>query len=140
MTAVINTEVSRGFLEIELNGDGVAAGASMGSVLNPEGVDVIILRGFLYATAPATLAATLDIGVGTLAVDSSDIMSALPINGAIAKTGWNGVASLASEAAMTTPAIWTAEKYLNFWNLAQVSTGFRGKFFVEYVRVEDEGD
>jgi hypothetical protein len=107
----------------------------MGSIENPEGVPLAILRAYWYVATPAAAAATLSIGVGTLAAASSDVLSALEMN-QTAGTLWNCVdLDIASKAAWTTPALWAADAYLNFTTAAQISTAFRGKLLVEYVRL-----
>ena len=134
MTVAVNTDVGRGFMTIDIVGWATAAGC-MGSIENPEGVPLAILRAYWYVATPAAAAATLSIGVGTLAAASSDVLSALEMN-QTAGTLWNCVdLDIASKAAWTTPALWAADTYLNFTTAAYVSTAFRGKLLVEYVRL-----
>jgi len=134
MTVAVNTDVGRGFMTIDIVGWATAAGC-MGSIENPEGVPLAILRAYWYVATPAAAAATLSIGVGTLAAASSDVLSALEMN-QTAGTLWNCVdLDIASKAAWTTPALWAADTYLNFTTAAQISTAFRGKLLVEYVRL-----
>jgi len=134
MTVEINTEVGRGFMTIDIEGWAMAAGC-LGSIANPEGVPLAILRAYLYVETPSAAAAVLSVGVGTLAAASTDVINALEMN-QTAGTLWNGVdLDITSKAAMTTPAIWTAALYLNFTTATQISTAFRGKLFVEYLRL-----
>lgn len=134
MTVAIETDEQRGMLVIDLVGQATAA-VCWGSIANPEGVPLGILRAYIYIATPSAAASTLNIGVGALAADSSDLVAAFPLDGG-AGTLWNGVdLDIASEAAWTVPAIWTAATYLNFTTAAQVSTAFRGKLFVEYIRL-----
>jgi hypothetical protein len=121
-------------MSIDIEGWATVAGC-LGSIPNPEGVPLAIIRAYLYVATPSALGATLDIGVGVLAADSTDLISAFALN-QVAGTLWNGVdLDIASEAAWTVPAIWTAALYLNFTTAAQVSTAFRGTLFVEYLRL-----
>jgi len=133
MTATINTQTGRGCLVVDFVGE-VATGAQ-GSILNPEGVPLLITHAYWYQHVAAGAAATLQVGIGTLAAASSDIINALAIN-ATAGTVWNGKATTdASKAALTTPAIWTPTTYLNFTTAAASALGAVGKMLVEYIRL-----
>lgn len=133
MTATINTLSGRGRLVVDYVGE--AAIGAQGSILNPEGVPLLITHAFFYQVTPATLAATLQVGIGALAAASSDIHNALAIN-AVAGTAWQGKATNdATNAALTTPAVWTAATYLNFTTAAQSALPAVGKMFVDYVRL-----
>ncbi len=134
MGVEINSEVGRGFMTIDIEGWATAAGC-LGSILNPEGVPLAILRAYWYVATPAAAAATLSIGVGTVGAASTDVLSALEMN-QTAGTLWNCVdLDVASKAAWTTPALWAADTYLNFTTAAAVSTAFVGKLFIEYLRL-----
>lgn len=135
MTVAINTQTSHGMLVIDIAGEATAAHC-LGSILNPEGVDLLILEAFLYIITPAGAASTLHVGVGTEGEDSHDLNDGCLLNGT-AGTCWNGMHAVAADAEMSTPAYWTSAKYLNFTTAAQVSTSFVGKYFVRYVRLED---
>lgn len=134
MGVEINSEVGRGFMTIDIEGWATAAGC-LGSIANPEGVPLAIMRAYWYVATPAAAAATLSIGIGTLAAASTDILNALEMN-QTAGTLWNCVdLDVASKAAWTTPALWAADTYMNFTTAAQVSTAFVGQLFVEYLRL-----
>jgi hypothetical protein len=135
MTVEINSETGHGMLVIDIAGEATAAHC-LGSIANPEGVDLLILEAFLYIITPAGLASTLHVGVGTVGADSHDLNDGALLNGT-AGTCWNGMHPVAADAEMSTPAYWTAETFLNFTTAAQVSTSFVGKYFVRYVRLED---
>ena len=135
MTVALNTTESRdGFMVIDIVGWATAAG-NLGYIANPEGVPLAILRAYWYVATPAAAAATLSIGIGTVGAASTDLLNALEMN-QTAGTLWNCVdLDIASKAAWTTPALWAADTYLNFTTAAQISTAFRGKLLVEYVRL-----
>jgi len=134
MTVAINSEVGRGFMVIDIEGWATAAGC-LGSIANPEGVPLAILRAFLYVTTPSAAAATLSVGVTTLAAAATDVTNALALN-QTAGTLWCLLAQdVAAKGAWTTPALWAADTYLTFTTAAYVSTAFRGKLLVEYVRL-----
>lgn len=135
MAVEINSQTGKGALCIDITGD--AAIGSQGGILNPEGADLLITDAFLYIVTPATAAATFNIGIGaTAATDASDIMSAFDMNAPSAGTAWNAVArTAASEAALTTPAIWTSAKYLTFTSAAASAAGLEAKLYVKYIRL-----
>ena len=135
MTVAINSQTGHGMLVIDIAGEATAEHC-LGSIANPEGVDVLILEAFLYIITAAGLASTLHVGVGTVGADSHDLTDGVALNNT-AGTCWNGMHPVAADAAMTTPAVWTAETFLNFTTAAQVSTGAVAKYFVRYVRLED---
>ena len=131
-----------GWLTVYVAGTDTAGGVeSLGSLLNPEGVALHIVDGFLYVVNDADAAATLDIGIGATGADSTDLCSALDINAAAAGAVFYIVGKdAASEAAATTPKglAWAATTYLNFYNpAAAVSSPFEGYLFLRYIRVGD---
>lgn len=137
MTAQLNSEVGRGgFMTVDLEGSAVAA-ECWGSIANPEAQTIMVLRAYLLVTTPAVAAATLNVGIAAAeGADANDIISAFDLSVPGANTVWNGVdLDIASEAAMTTPALWESSKYLTFTNAANASTGFTGKLFLEYLRL-----
>jgi len=134
MGVEINSEVGRGLMTIDIEGWTTAAGC-LGSIANPEGVPLAILRAYFYVATPSAAAATLSIGIGTLAAASTDILNALEMN-QTAGTLWNCVdLDVASKAAWTTPALWAADTYMNFTTAVAASTAFVGQLFVEYLRL-----
>jgi hypothetical protein len=135
MTVAVNSQKGHGMLVIDVAGEAAAA-KCLGSIANPEGVDLLITEAFLYIVTPAGLASTLHVGVGAEGVDSHDLNDGCLLNGT-AGTCWSGMHPVAADAEMSTPAYWTAETFLNFTTAAQVSTSFVGKYFVEYARLED---
>ena len=142
MTATISTDAAQsGWLKIDLAGNATAGGVNtLGSVLNPEGVLLQILDVYLYTTVASAAAATLDIGINaTAGSDDTDMCAALAIDAAAPNVKRICGGNVASEAALTggqNGALWAAGSYLCFYNpAAQISTAFRAKCFVEYVRL-----
>lgn len=137
MTVAISTDAEKtGWLKIDIVGNATAAGI-VGSVANPEGKLLHIYDGFLYVKTGATAASTYNIGIGALAADSSDLVSALAVN-ATADTVWKVVGGdLASEGAATTPKglLWSATNYLNVTSAAQASTGLTASLYLRYIRL-----
>lgn len=126
----------KGMMSIPLAGVVATTGGSMASVANPEGVDLLILRTYLYVATPSTGAANISAGIGaTAATAATDIINALAINGAITGKYYNGQAHQATaKTEVTAPAVWSASKFLNVDAHAD-STDFVGTLYVEYVRV-----
>ena len=144
MTATLVTDGPQaGWLKVYIAGTDTAGGVeSLGSILNPEGVLLQITDGFLYNVVDADAAATLDIGIGVKAADSSDLCSAFDINGCAHNSVYYIVGKdAAAEAAATTPKglAWAATAYLNFYNpAAQLSDKYEGYLYLRYIRVGDD--
>ena len=129
MGATLNTE-GKGVMSIAITG---TSGTAIGGVLNPEGVDVLILRATWKITTASTGAATVNIGVGAAVnTDATDIINALAANGAV--TGWyNGhVMQNGAKTAITAP-IWGAAQYVTFTGSA-ATTGLVATLYLEYIR------
>jgi hypothetical protein len=134
MTASINSQLGRGALVISYTGE--AAIGAQGSVLNPEGVDVLITDCFWHMVTPATAAATLNIGIGATGANSSDIVSAIDIQGEGANTAWMGlIQSTASEGALATPFLWSSTTFVNFTTAAASAVPCVGELLIKYIRL-----
>lgn len=135
MAGTIDTE-GKGMLCIDLTGAASTDGGGIASIANPEGVDVFVLRSYLYVSTASTGAANINVGIGAAATtDASDIISALAINGSITGKLYNGnTIQGTTKTEVTAPAVWDSAQFLNFTGSA-TSVGFVGKFFVEYIRV-----
>jgi hypothetical protein len=142
MTAtLVKDGAQTGWLKIHVHGNATAGGANaLGSILNPEGVELQILDCYLYTTVAAADAATLDIGIHDAEDhDDTDMCAALAINAAAPNVKRICGGNVASEAALTgaqNGVKWGATEYLVFYNpAAQISTAFRANLFVEYLRL-----
>jgi len=138
MTVLLDMQAPQsGFLKIDIVGTAVVA-ACLGSVLNPEGVDIFITEGWLWLEEGAHAAAVGDIGFGVLAADDVDLCDDFPWNGSD-NTMWTILGRGASEAAAISAqngAIWGAAEYLNVTNATQVSTGLIAHLYLRYIRLE----
>jgi hypothetical protein len=134
MTVAVETE-GRGTLTIKVTGVASVANGGVGAVLNPEGVDVIILRTTFYAVTPSTGAANLSADVASAANGAAtDILNACDVVATTAKTMWNGHAMQnTAKTQITAPALWQAGYYITFTGSASC-VGLVGYLFVEYVR------
>ncbi len=137
MTVTVNPSniAQVGKLLIKVVGAVSAANAGLGQVLNPEGVDVAILRSQLYVKTPSTGAANLGVGVTTTGAKATDIVNDLAVNGAISGKIYNGsTIQVTAKTEISAPAVWSSDKFLTFTGSAD-STGFEGYLYVEYIRL-----
>lgn len=134
MTVSVETE-GRGVLAIKITGVASTDNGGIGAVLNPEGVNVVILRATFYAITESTGAANLSVGVAANATTAAtDILNALDANTMTDDTAWNGFAMQnTAKTQISAPAIWQAGYYITFTGSA-TTVGFEGYLFVEYVR------
>jgi hypothetical protein len=120
-----------GYVEIPLVGVVAATGGAIGSLLNPEGVPLIITDVKLYVDTPSTGGANLTAGIAAAATtDDSDLINALAINGAITGKAYHGMTALAAKGEAQ---VWGATEYITAAGSAD-SSGFAGSLFVHYVR------
>lgn len=135
MTIAINSEGKGNTLSIAITGAASTDNAGLGSLKNPFGVDVLILRATLHNITQSTGAATLSIGVTTAAAAATDVLNALDINGAAADSWYNGhVMQNGAKTAITAPALWTAAKYLTLTGSA-TTAGYTGVLYLEVLPV-----
>lgn len=128
--SAISTTGKGGFLAIDLAGVASTTGGGVGSILNPEGVALHIVRTFLKVTTASTGAANINIGIGpTATTDASDLISALSVAAAGVFNGIEQVVAAKTAAGLA----WGATSYLNFTGSA-TTAGLVGTFYVEYIR------
>jgi hypothetical protein len=126
-----------GYLKVDIVGDATVAGL-LGEVLNPEGVDLLVVEGWFHCNTGAAAAATQNWGFAATGVDNNALVSAFPVNAAN-NTDWTIVARGASEAAATAAqngTRWGAAQYLTVTNAAQASTGLNGSLYLKYIRMD----
>ena len=107
-------------------------GGGVLSLLNPEGVDLIITRLVLDVTTVATAACTVDAGLASAATTSADdLIDGLDVNGAtgvfdnIDDQGTNGQSCLR----------WESDYYLTISMASGAAAGLAGYAYIEYLRV-----
>lgn len=118
-----------GGLRVALAAAGVTAG-DVASVLNPEGVALIITRAILDITTGSSGASTLDVGVAANATTSADNL----IDGRSGATagaydniedgGTNGLAC----------RVWGATEYVTVSEASGDVTGIAGELILQYIR------
>ncbi|MCU0503879.1 MAG: hypothetical protein MUC51_19335 [Anaerolineae bacterium] len=120
-----------GYVEIPLVGAALFAGGEIGSLLNPEGVPLIITDVKLYVDTPSTGGANLNAGIAANSTTSdTDLINALAINGAITGKAYHGMTALAAKGEAQ---VWGATEYITATGSAD-SSGFAGSLFVHYIR------
>ena len=125
------TTYKSGCLEIPLTGLVATTGGGIASVLNPEGVPLIIVDVKIYVDTPSTGGANIACGINASAVTSdTDLINALAINGAITGLAYHGMTALAAKGAAQ---VWGAAEYITATGSAD-SSGFTGRLFVQYIR------
>lgn len=135
MTISVNSEGKGNTLSIAITGAASTDNAGLGSLANPFGVNVVILRSTLYVGTASTGAANLGIGVTTAAAKATDILNDLDINGATEGGFYNGHAMQnTAKTAITAPAVWTTSKYVTLTGSAS-TVGFTGTLYLECVPV-----
>lgn len=124
-----------GRMAIEITGAVSTANAGLGSLANPEGCTLIILRTTFYGKANSEGACTLAVGITTAAAKATDILNDLSM-AAVEGKAYNGHAMQnTAKTEISAPALWEADKYMTFTWSAD-STGLEGVLYVEYVREE----
>ena len=110
-----------------------AAGASVGHILNPEGVAIIITKCIVYTAANSTGAANLAIGyaaTATLAHDTHELFDAAALAAAVG----TAIVGHATGDPADSLAVVPATNYIVACTSAD-SSGFTGRAYIEYVRV-----
>ena len=132
MTIAVDTE-GRGRLTITLTGAASAAAAGLGEYLNPEGVDLLITRTYIYFTTGSTGVANLDVGVAATGVKGTDILSTFDmLEATVGGKAFNCQAVPVNETEEA--VIWEDDEYLTFTGSA-TTAGMAAKLFVEYIRL-----
>ena len=133
MTVAISPEGSNSMLVIEMDGVASAAAAGQGSLANPFGCDVNIVRGYIVTSVISTGSATLSIGVTTAAASAADVFNALDMNGVTLKKAYNCFAHDPGAKTIMVPAVWTSALFLTFTGSATM-VGFKGTLYLECLR------
>ena len=121
------------WLAYEITGAASAAAAGQGSIANPFGCTVNIVRAYIVTSVISTGAAALSIGVTTAAAAATDILNALDMNGVTVDRPYNCFANDPGAKTITVPAAWTSAKYLTF-TAAATMVGFVGTLYLEVLR------
>lgn len=136
MTVAISNE-GVGLLAIEIDGVASTDNAGQGSLANPFGCTVNIIRAYLVTSVVSTGASNLSIGVTTAAAAATDILNALDVNGVTVDRPYNCFANDPGAKTITVPAAWTSAKYLTFTASATM-VGYVGTLYLEVLRTTVE--
>jgi hypothetical protein len=132
--ALVNPTHERGYCSFPIVGQvNHAAGESVGHIVNPEGVPIIITNCFVYVSANSAGAANLTGGIAasvTAAHDRADVFAAAAM-AAAAGTAINGFAN--GDPADSLPVL-AATGVIAFCTSAD-SSGLAARAYIEYVRV-----
>ena len=125
---------ANGFLKLAIAGAASTSAGGIGSILNPEGVDLLIIRTYLYARTGSTGAVNLQVGIGaTAATQGTDILSTF--DGIEATIGGKAFFCQAVAANETEEAVvWEDSEYLTVTGSA-TSVGLDADLYVEYIRL-----
>ena len=136
MAVSINKASSGGMMVIDVTGEAAATAGGIGAVLNPEGVNLMVTRTYMYFATGSTGAANLTWGIGATATSASDdICDAFDmVEATVGANAYYGQPASAEQIEET--IIWEDGEYLVVSGSA-TSVGLVAKFFVEYVRLED---
>ena len=129
MTVVKADEFTGGFLSYEITGVASTTAAAQGSIANPFGASVNILRAYVVPSVESTGSANLGIGITTAAAKSTSILNDDDMNGVTIGKAIMCFTITAAEAAVA-PAIWESDKFLTF-SASATLVGFVGTLYLE---------
>lgn len=135
MTVAVQTNDQKGMLAIDITGTTSTDNGGIGSVLNPEGCDLVITRTYIHARTGSTGAANLDVGIGaSAATKATDILSTFDM--IEATIGGKVFYCQAVPVNETEEAvIWEDGEYLTITGSA-TSVGLDATLYVEYLRLD----
>lgn len=134
MSAQVSNEFNKAMV-IEIEGVVGATDGAIGAIANPEGATLVVMRTTLIVEENSDGAANLSCGIAATPTGAAnDIINALAMAAAEGKA-FNGHARQnTAKTQIAAPALWTADKYLNFTGSAS-TVGLKAKLLVEYVRL-----
>jgi len=132
MTVTKADEFTGGLLAYEITGVASIVAAAQGSIANPFGASVNIIRAYIVTSVISTGASNLSIGVTTAAAAATDVLNALDMNGVTVDRPYNCFANDPGAKTITVPAVWTSAKYLTFSASASL-VGFVGTLYLEVI-------
>ena len=134
MTVARNYEGQGGGMTIDITGVATFTAASIGEILNPEGVDVTITQAWLEIITASTAAANLSCGIEATGVTATDLWNAGAVDGLTAGSLSNCFAPQdTAETELTDPVDWGAAQYITFTGSAS-SVGLSARLHVTYTR------
>ena len=132
MTVIKADEFTGGLLGYEITGVASAANAGQGSIANPFGATVNVIRAYLVPSVVSAGAANLSVGITTVAAAATDIINALACAALTVGKPVNCFANDPGAKTETVPAKWESTKYLTFTASATL-VGFVGTLYLEVI-------
>jgi len=133
MTVALADEFTSGMLAYEITGVASSDAAGQGSIANPFGCTVNIVRAYIVTSVVSTGASNLTIGVTTAAAAATDILNSLDMNGVTVDRPYNCFANDPGAKTITVPAAWTSALFLTFTASATM-VGYVGTLYLEVLR------
>ena len=128
------TDEGTGRLAYDITGVVSEVAAAQGSIANPFGVDVHIIRAHLLVKTQATAAGQLQIGITTAAAAAADVWADTAMDGQTEGSVYNCFGSYDTAVTVIPTAVWEDDKFLTFSGTVASLAGFTGTLFLEIVR------
>ena len=128
------TDEGTGRLAYDITGVASVVAAAQGSVANPFGCSVHIVKAYLLCKTNSTAAGQLQIGITTAAAAAADVWADTAMNGQTEGSMYNCFADTTAAVTVFPTAVWTSALFLTFSGTVASLAGFTGTLFLEVVR------
>jgi len=128
------TDEGTGRLAYDITGVASVVAAAQGSVANPFGCSVHIVKAYLLVKTKAVAAGQLQIGITTAAAAAADVWADTAMNGQTEGSMYNCFADTTAAVTVFPTAVWTSALFLTFSGTVASLAGFTGTLFLEVVR------
>ena len=128
------TDEGTGRLAYDITGVASVVAAAQGSVANPFGCSVHIVKAYLLVKTKAAAAGQLQIGITTAAAAAADVWADTAMNTQTEGSVYNCFADTTAAVTVFPTAVWTSTTFLTFSGTIASLVGFTGTLFLEVVR------
>ena len=128
------TDEGTGRLAYDITGVASVVAAAQGSVANPFGCSVHIVKAYLLVKTKAAAAGQLQIGITTAAAAAADVWADTAMNTQTEGSVYNCFADTTAAVTVFPTAVWTSALFLTFSGTVASLAGFTGTLFLEVVR------
>jgi len=128
------TDEGTGRLAYDITGVASVVAAAQGSVANPFGCSVHIVKAYLLVKTKAAAAGQLQIGITTAAAAAADVWADTAMNTQTEGSVYNCFADTTAAVTVFPTAVWTSALFLTFSGTVASLVGFTGTLFLEVVR------
>ena len=128
------TDEGTGRLAYDITGVASVVAAAQGSVANPFGCSVHIVKAYLLVKTKAATAGQLQIGITTAAAAAADVWADTAMNTQTEGSVYNCFADTTAAVTVFPTAVWTSALFLTFSGTVASLAGFTGTLFLEVVR------